>query len=258
MSKRFSLARISAILCLGTALGCASSSLPDAQRIQSALNSSERPAADRARDAGRKPAQVIAFLGIGPGETVVDLLAAGGYYTEVLAIVVGPSGTVYAQNNAVVLEMRDGANEKALSARLAGDRLPNVERLDRELDDLGLAPDSIDAAFTALNFHDIYQRAGKEAAVGLLASVRNFLKPGGVLGIVDHAGNAGMDNSNLHRIEESLVLEASIEAGFEVEAVGDMLRSSADPRSEFVFADGLRGHTDRFVLRLRKPRSNGK
>jgi len=211
-----------------------------------------RAESDRARDAGRKPAEVVGFLGIEPGMTVVDLIAAGGYYTEVLSLAVGPRGHVYAQNTRFTLEIRDGANDAAMTARLADGRLPNVERLDREIGDLGLAPNSIDAAVTALNFHDIYNGRGPEAANGFLLAVKAILVPGGVLGIVDHAGGAG-DDESLHRIDEALVVAAAEQAGFIVEATSDVLRNPDDDRERNVFAEGLRGHTDRFVLRLRRP-----
>ncbi len=251
MTKIFTMLLISAWFAFAT--GCADAPAPDAETLRQSLAVSDRPAEDRARDDGRKPAEVVAFLGIRPGQTVVDLIAAGGYYTEVLSHAVGPSGTVYAQNGAAVLEMRDGANEKAISARLEGGRLANVQRLNTELSDLGLAANSVDAAITALNFHDIYNGAGEAAAVGALQAVMAVLVPGGVLGIVDHAGNPGSDNKKLHRIEQSLVVDVAMQAGFELDAVGDMLRSAEDDRTKMVFAPGLRGRTDRFVLRLRKP-----
>lgn len=221
------------------------------EHVAARLAAGERSAEDRARDVGRQPAAVIEFLGIEPGMTVVDLIAAGGWYTEVLSLAVGPEGKVYAQNTEHALEMRDGANEAAMTARLAGGRLPNVERLDRELDALGLAPASVDAALTALNFHDVYQGAGPDAATKLLRTVYTFLKPGGVLGIIDHAGGKG-DDAKLHRIDESLVVDAAKQVGFQVEA-SDLLRNPDDDRTKSVFDPALRGQTDRFLLRLRKP-----
>jgi predicted methyltransferase len=222
---------------------------PVAERIAAA----DRSEADRARDAGRKPAEVIAFLGIGPGMTVLDAIAAGGWYSEVLAAVVGPGGKVYAQNPDFVLKFREGANDKALTARLAGGRLPNVERVDADLADLPVADGSLDAAFTALNFHDIYDGSGEYAALGFLNLIARKLKPGGVLGIVDHVGIAGQDNKALHRIEKSLV-EAVIEkSALVLEAESDVLANPADDHTQNVFAPGLRGQTDRFVLLLRKP-----
>jgi predicted methyltransferase len=223
------------------------------QALKAALARPDRPAADRARDTGRKPAEVIAFLGITPGMKVIDLIAAGGYYTEVLSAAVGPTGKVYAQNNAYVLKIREGANEKAMTARLAGNRLSNVERLDREMADMGLAPGSLDAAVTALNFHDIYNGRGTEAAAGFLKTVLAALKPGGVLGLIDHSGGVGNDEE-LHRIDEARVTAAARDAGFVVEARSDILRNPDDDRSKNVFAPEIRGKTDRFVLLLRKPR----
>jgi predicted methyltransferase len=217
------------------------------------LADGSRSDADKARDAGRKPAAVVAFLGIEPGMTVVDLIAAGGWYTEVLSEAVGPNGHVYAQNTAFTLSFRDGANDKAMTARLAGDRLPNVERLDREIGDLGLAPGSVDAALTALNFHDIYNGSGPDAAKGFLQVVLTILEPGGVLGIIDHVGVAGADNEKLHRIEPEKVVELAKTVGFVVEARSDLLANPADDHTKGVFDPSIRGKTDRFLLRLRKP-----
>jgi predicted methyltransferase len=226
----------------------------DSHELAERLSKGDRAEADRARDAGRKPAEVIAFLGIAPGMTVIDLIAAGGYYTEVLSVAVGPEGKVYAQNNDFVLKMREGANEKALSARLAGGRLANVERVNREVAELGLAAGSVDGAITALNFHDVYNSNGEEAAQGFLKAVYAVLKPGGVLGVIDHVGDADADNKELHRIEESRAVAAAKAAGFQVEARGDLLRNPGDDHSKNVFDPSIRGKTDRFALLLRKPR----
>jgi predicted methyltransferase len=240
---------LAAVVALSSSL--ASAAEPD---LATRLTTGDRAEADKARDAGRRPAAIIEFLGIEPGMTVMDLIAAGGYYTEVLSEAVGSEGRVYAQNGEFVLKFRDGANDKAMTARLAEARLPNVERLDREVDDLKLAPDSLDAVITALNFHDIYNGSGPEAAQAMLLAVRNVLRPGGVLGLIEHSGNAGADNDKLHRLEESKAVKAAEKAGFVVEASSDLLRHPEDDRTQMVFAEGLRGATDRFVLKLRKPR----
>jgi predicted methyltransferase len=217
------------------------------------LASGDRLESDKQRDSGRKPADVIAFLGVEPGMRVVDLIAAGGYYTEVLAVAVGPDGSVYAQNPPRVLKFRDGANDKAMTERLAGDRLSNVQRLDRDLGEVDLAAGSVDFAITALNFHDIYNGNGKPAAADFLQRVLELLKPGGVFGLIDHSGAAGNDNADLHRIEETLVLEAVQQAGFELVATSELLRNPDDDRSAQVFDPTIRGKTDRFLLKLRKP-----
>ena len=217
------------------------------------LASADRSEADEARDAGRKPAGVIEFLRIGPGATVMDVIAAGGYYTEVLSIAVGKEGKVYAQNPAAVLKFRDGANDKAMTARLAGGRLPNVERLDVELADLTIADGSLDAAFTGLNFHDVYNGRGEDVALSFLVGIYAKLKPGGVLGIIDHHGDAAQDNAKLHRIEKQLVLAVIAKTPFKLDAESDLLKNPDDDHTQNVFTPGLRGHTDRFVLRLIKP-----
>jgi len=210
-----------------------------------------RPDADIARDAGRQPEAVLDFLGVAEGMTVFDALAAGGYYTEVLANRVGPDGRVYAQNPTFVLRYGNGRNDRALTDRLAGDRLPNVRRLDREFQDLGVLADSVDVAITALNFHDIYNNS-PEAAAAVLKSLHYVLKPGGVLGIIDHVGNKGADNKALHRIDPTLAISAAEAAGFVVE-ISDVLANAEDDHSQGPFAEGLRGKTDRFVLKLTKP-----
>ncbi len=216
------------------------------------LASADRSEADEARDAGRKPAGVIEFLRIGRGATVMDVIAAGGYYTEVLSIAVGNEGKVYAQNPAAVLKFRDGANDKAMTARLAGGRLPNVERLDVEIADLAIADGSLDAAFTGLNFHDVYNGRGEDVALSFLLGIYAKLKPGGVLGIIDHHGDAAQDNAKLHRIEKQLVLAVIAKTPFKLDAESDLLKNPDDDHTQNVFTPGLRGHTDRFVLRLTK------
>jgi predicted methyltransferase len=245
---------LAAALLSALGLACASAAPPPApDDLASRLGSESRPAEDRERDAGRRPIEVVHFLEVKPGMTVIDLIAAGGYYTEVLSHAVGPEGVVYAQNVEYVLQLNGGANDRALTSRLANGRLANVVRLDRELGDLGLAPGSIDFALTALNFHDVYNGRGPEAAEAFLKLVYTLLEPGGVLGLIDHAGGASVDDKQLHRIDEELVVAVAVRAGFVVEATSDVLHNPADPRTLGVFAPGMRGNTDRFVLRLRKP-----
>jgi predicted methyltransferase len=235
-------------------MGCVSDDPPPVgDDLASKLAADSRAAEDRARDAGRRPVEVVRFLEVTPGMTVVDLIAAGGYYTEVLSYAVGPDGIVYAQNNDYVLKLNGGANDRAMRDRLANGRLANVTRLDRDLGDLGLEPGSVDFAITALNFHDVYNSRGPQAAAAFLGAVYDLLKPGGVLGLIDHSGGASADDKQLHRIDEQLAEKAAAHVGFVIEASSDVLRNPADPRTQGVFAPGLRGKTDRFVLRLRKP-----
>ncbi len=224
---------------------------PNGAGTSEVASDSTRPTADVARDAGRKPFAVLDFLGVEAGMTTLDVLASGGYYTEVLAQVVGDDGIVYAQNFAMALRFGKGRNDRALTDRLAFNRLPNVRRLDREFDDLGLVRGSVDVAITALNFHDIYNNS-PEAAQAVLQVMFGVLKPGGVLGIIDHVGKADADNAKLHRMDPALAIAAAEAAGFVVES-SDLLANSADDHSQGPFTPGLRGNTDRFVLKLTKP-----
>ena len=218
-------------------------------------NASDRSDEDKARDMHRKPAEVLEFLGLKPGDTVVDIWASGGWYTEVLSNAVGDEGHVYSQNAPSVLQFGEGVYDKALTERLAGGRLGNVERIDVALAESSIAENSVDFAITALNFHDVYNGNGAEAAVEFMASVYAVLKPRGVFGVIDHAGNADADNSGIHRIDPELAKAAATEVGFIVEAESDLLSHPDDDHTKMVFDPTLRGETDRFILRLRKPGS---
>ncbi len=220
--------------------------------LAAALAAESRSEEDRARDAGRKPAEVLAWLGIGPGTTVMDLVASGGWYTEVLSIAVGPEGKVYAQNPPMFLQFRDGYYDKAMATRLADGRLANVERVDRDLQDTGIPAGTLDAALTALNFHDVHNMGGDQAAVDFLAAVKTLLKPGGVLGLIDHYGDADKDNTTLHRLNHATAWPIIEAAGFEVTS-SDMLRNPDDDRTSNVFEEAIRGKTDRVLYKLVKP-----
>jgi predicted methyltransferase len=216
-------------------------------------NSATRADADKARDADRKPAQVVDFLGIDEGMTVIDLVAAAGYYTEVLSLAVGPSGKVYMQNFPQALAgARGGRTLSAVEARLANNRLANVERLDRDFSNLGLAPNSVDAAVIALEMHELVNSDDADAAANFFAAIRSVLKPGGVLGVIDHAGNPENDNRAIHRAVEADVVARAEAAGFSLDGTSDVLRNPGDDRTAMIFGPDIRGKTDRFVLRLRK------
>ncbi len=250
MTKRFALLPV---ICTAALLAAAPAAAWTADELQAALDASTRAQADKDRDAFRKPAGVLVYGGVEPGMTVMDVMAAGGWYTEVLSVAVGPEGTVYAENPGWLLEAMNGAPAKAMGERLAGNRLPNVKRADRGLEQGTIPAGSVDVAVTALNFHDTYDRDGREAALRQLRQVHAALKPGGSLILIDHSGKAGLDNAKLHRIEEPLVREMAKEAGFTVAGEGGMLRHPEDDMSKMVFMKDIRGRTDRFVLKLVRP-----
>lgn len=209
-----------------------------------------RPAEDVARDADRKPSEVLDFFGIDEGMRVVELMAGRGYYVHMLAQRVGPSGHVYAHNSPFVLKR---FAEKPLSDRLADPALANVERLDTELDDPRL-PEGLDAVMIVIFYHDTYWQEVDRAKMN--AAVFAALKPGGVYGVIDHhaeAGSGDRDVKRLHRVDAELVKREIVAAGFELEAESDLLRHPEDDRTINVFDEAIRGKTDRFVYRFRKP-----
>lgn len=213
--------------------------------FDAALASDARPQADKDRDPQRNPRAVLEFLGIGEGMTVFEMAAGGGWYSEVLAAAVGDSGAVIAQN---AERARERAGE-VMAAKAA--RLPNITVLFADFGAVRLdAP--ADAAFTALNLHDQYNRDPAAAQV-FLRTAYDALRPGGVFGVIDHEGIAGQDNASLHRIELASAVQALEEAGFEIEAVSDVLDNPDDDHTLGIREDALMRDTDRFVIRARKP-----
>lgn len=225
-----------------------------AARLLAAMADRGRPAGDGRLDALRKPVAVLEFFEIHDGMTVLDVNAADGYYTELLSAAVGPTGTVYAQNDTETLAREGGAVERALAARLANYRLPNVLRLDEDLGRLQLEEDA-DAALLVLTLHDLYNLRGEQATVGLLGDVSEALRPGGVLGVVDHVAEVSrsLDARAVHRVEKSAAERMLSAAGFIVEAESDALANVADDHTRSADHDSIRERTDRFVIRARKP-----
>jgi predicted methyltransferase len=215
--------------------------------LTKALSTPSRSQADRDRDANRKPAALMHFLGVERGMTALDLIAGGGYVTEVLSLTVGPSGKVYMQNPPA---MRGRGAEE----RLANGRLSNVVYVEGNLPNPAMPAASADVAITAMNFHDIYSRGGAAAGEAFMKGVYDALKPGGVFGVIDHAANEGADASGLHRIAKQRAIECAKAAGFVVEAESDILANPADDRTKAVRDAEVRGRTDQFTLKLRKPR----
>ena len=213
--------------------------------FDAALMAGERPAEEKDRDASRMPAEVLNFVGIGEGMTVLEAIAGGGWYTEVLSAAVGPEGMVYSQNAA---RFQERVGEMA-AAR--AERLGNVEVLYTEGAAIPL-PAEADAAFTALNLHDMANR-GDEVGLGFLGAIYDALAPGGVFGLVDHVGVAGQDNAELHRMEASKARELITQAGFVIEAESDILMNPDDDHMLRVFDPAIQGATDRMLFRARKP-----
>ena len=221
--------------------------------VSDAVNAPDRPADDRALDAGRKPEQILTFFGIKPGMKVADVFAGGGYTTELLARVVGPDGTVYSQNGpfpprfAKVLEV--------YHSRLKEPAMKNVVPISKPFnapDLLPVPPGSLDAVIIHENYHDLVGQHLDPENVN--AQVFKALKPGGFYCVVDHSaanGSGDRDAATLHRIDENFEIQQIEKAGFKLAAASSALRHPEDDRTWIVFKK--RGETDRFMLKFVKP-----
>lgn len=228
----------------------------DTAALRRAISGSDRDVNDFVRDASRKPVEVLAWLGIEEGMQVLDLYAAGGYYTFILAKAVGPEGRVFAQNTPRGLnyeeDRQDITQGEALELKLRRGNLDNVTQLISRLDDLPLAQASLDAVLLAQVLHDYYN-PNPQRALDMLQRLHNLLKPGGFIGITDHVGIAGQNNRELHRMQIDQAIEVAEQAGFLVES-SELLRNPDDDHRRNIFDPRLNRNTDRFLLKLSKPR----
>lgn len=251
---------ITIIALLGLLAGCGDSEVPvenNSLVYEQAAANEGRTEADRARDAGRKPAEVLEFFGIQPGMTVLDMYSGGGYYTEMLSHIVGPEGSVIAHSN----QAYAGFVGEEATNRYANNRLGNVEILMAENNELALPNASFDAIMMVLAYHDIYYvdpDNGWPEIDGprFVETLYNGLRPGGILAVVDHSaapGSPSETGNTLHRIDPDIVTAELEAAGFVLEAKSDVLRNMDDDHSVNMGAPEVRGKTDRFVFRFRKP-----
>lgn len=230
---------------------------PDVSIYAAAVASETRPEEDLASDAGRNPEAVLEHFGIQPGDVVLEMWAGGGYYTELLAHVVGESGRVVVHANTPILNF---AGEQH-AMRHADNRLPNTEILLAENNELALEADGFDAATIVLNYHDLYWSSEEYGwdqidVPAFLAELYKGIKPGGVLGIVDHqavSGSPSETGSTLHRIDSAIVIAELSSVGFVLDGESDVLANAEDDLTKSVFDPEVRGKTDRYVLRFRKP-----
>jgi predicted methyltransferase len=231
----------------------------DAAAIAASIASPERPPADRERDAWAKPDVVLTFLGARPGLHVIDYLAGDGYYTELLARIVGPQGQVILYNNGGYASFVG----QRLAKRFDGRQVPNTLQKVTEIADLKLPADSLDGALFVMSYHDVYYAPrGATAPMGdaaqMVGALFAALKPGGVVVVQDHAAAAGADPvlsvDKLHRIDPELVKRTFTKAGFVFDGESDAFRNPSDDHSKLVFDPAIRHKTDQFLYRFRKPR----
>jgi predicted methyltransferase len=228
---------------------------PALARAEAIVEATDRDADDKKLDAGRHPAELLAFFDVQPGMKVAELGAGGGYTSELLARAVGPTGTVYGQNSPMILER---FAEKPWSLRLSKPVMKNVVRSDRAFDDpLPKEAHDLDRVLIVLFYHDtVWQKVDRDK---MNHAVFAALKSGGIYGIVDHSAKDGSglsDVETLHRIDEKTLKDEVTHAGFVLSGEGDFLRSASDTRDWSASprtAGERRGTSDRFVLSFKKP-----
>lgn len=226
------------------------------KNIAAAVANKARPEADVERDDNRKPAEVLSFFGIEPGMKVLDVFAGGGYYTEIVSYLVGPKGKVTLYNNG---SWADYVKDE-VALRLKGNRLPNVEKLTVEADELNPTENTYDAALFILGFHDLYYVDPKYGwpkidAPRFLNAIYLSLKPGGIVGIVDHNASTGSPVSSaqdLHRIDPTIIKKGMAQAGFTLVSTSDILQNPSDTLQNSMSDPGIKGKTDRSVMLFRK------
>jgi predicted methyltransferase len=238
-----------AVGCLGiAAVGYAVAAPQRAGQFQSVLADPIRPPEDVARDANRKPAELLAFAGVHNGMTIAELAPGGGYFTRILTGAVGPKGHVYAI-----------AGHPSAALQALAQKRPNLTVLQASPGTIPV-PGQADMVWTTQNYHDFKNAklpGGGDAAQAYDAAAFRVLKPGGTYFIEDHEaapGAGATQTSTLHRIEDVVVKREVEAAGFKLVGESNLLRNPADPHTARVTDPVIRGRTDQFILKFRKPR----
>ncbi|GGO95805.1 class I SAM-dependent methyltransferase [Stakelama pacifica] len=250
------LALIAAAVALALPLPAAAQVVSKGQ-VGAALFMPGRPADAVKLDADRKPAEVLNFLGLKKGDVAADIMAGSGYYSEIMARLVGPKGKV------VAYEPTQFYDEKAKASwhSLIG-REPNVSVVSYPFDKFAAPADTYDFVMLHMVYHDQYWESAKygiprsDPAV-FVKTLYAAMKPGGIVGVVDHVANPNDDTratvEAMHRIDPAVVKADFEAAGFVLEDSSDVLSNPDDAHDKSVFDPAIRGHTDRIVYRFRKP-----
>ncbi|MEA3031382.1 MAG: hypothetical protein QOG13_2707 [Sphingomonadales bacterium] len=226
--------------------------------VAAAVSAPGRPADAIALDAGRKPAEVLAFAGLERGDRALDLFTGSGYFAEIMGRAVGPTGSVMAWEPTNFLNDRSRQGLAELRART-----PNVAVLVAPADILALPTAAFDFVMINLNYHDTYWQSERfhfprMDPDAFLRTVFQSMKPGATIAVIDHVANPGGETravvDALHRIDPAVVRADFARAGFVLDGESDILRNPRDDHTKLVFDPAIRGHTDRVVYRFRRPR----
>ena len=253
--RRSTLLAAAAVLALSIA-GCSQGAQQETTAAgadyAAALAEPSRPAEDRARDAARHTEETLAFAQVQPGQTVVDMIIGGGYFTRVFSAAVGPEGRVIAWQPAELIAYQASYGESLTAV----DALANVDGI-RSSRAAPVFPAGVDLVFTSQNYHDLHlatNEAGTASKVN--AAVFNALKPGGLYVVIDHNAAAGAPlttSDTLHRIDIETVKREVLAAGFVLDGESDVLANAVDPLTNSVFDPAIQGRTSQFMLRFKKP-----
>ncbi|WP_404711677.1 class I SAM-dependent methyltransferase [Sphingomonas sp. MMS24-J13] len=242
---------------IGLLLACTAPAATPSPAIAAAIADPARPASDKARDDERKPAEMLAFAGIKPGMVVLEMMPGGGYFTRLFSDMVGPKGKVMAYVPDEFLTK----STRAIDGVTALSKESGRENITVEHDPLMQpGPDNlIDVAWTSQNYHDFHNLPGIDMVAANKVLFR-MIRPGGTYIVLDHSAPAGSGAANtqdLHRIDAALVRQEVEAAGFVFDGESKVLANPADTRTVKIFDPSIRGHTDQFVLRFRKPGKAG-
>ncbi len=219
--------------------------------VTQAVASPRRAAGDRARDDGRKPAPVLAFFGVRPGDRVAELNTGRGYFTALLSEIVGDDGVVHGITTAGSVKRWKG---NPLDDRIAKQGLTNIKTSVADtMDSPDFSPD-LDAVFMIMTYHDAVWSGADRAKINKAAM--QALRPGGTFGIIDHHARKGLgteDCEKNHRIEPRIVIEEVTAAGFQLSGESNVLENPQDPLNIPVHSKEIRDHTHRFCLKFTKP-----
>jgi predicted methyltransferase len=226
--------------------------------VAAALTAPGRPKAATDLDEVRKPVEVLRFMGLKKGDRALDYFTGTGYYADIMARAVGPKGHVVGWNSAGF-----GRNERVVNAlKDIKARNPNTAFYSSPTTAIAFAPNSFDFALLHLVYHDAYWESAQFGLPRIdpntvVKAIWDAVKPGGTVAVIDHVAAAGGDTrevvEKLHRIDPAVVRADFERAGFVLEGQSDLLRVAED-HSKNVFDPSIRGRTDRFVYRFRKPK----
>jgi predicted methyltransferase len=247
-----------ALALAGASITAISAAVANPADVASAVSATANRTEDNVKlDEGRKPAEVLSFLGLKPGMQAIDLFGGNRYWAEIMAPAVGPKGHVTVWEPAQFYDKDSQEKFAAFQAKTA-----NTHMIVSPFEAMALDPNSYDFMMINLNYHDVYWESAKFGVVRMepdafLKTVYASMKPGGIVGVIDHVGNPGDTRQTVekfHRIDPAVVKADFERAGFKLEATSDILRNPADDHSLLVFNPQIRGKTDRFIYKFRKPR----